>query len=82
MPRADQYRQVRWNPDSGRLEHNDQAGRWVPITVAATVTTAELGSGTADSTTFLRGDRTWAVPAGGGSGLSAAQVGARLILGV
>jgi hypothetical protein len=33
-----------------------------------TVGTARLGSGTASSTTFLRGDNTWATPSGGSSG--------------
>jgi hypothetical protein len=32
---------------------------------SGTVATARLGSGTANSTTFLRGDQTWATPAGG-----------------
>jgi hypothetical protein len=35
--------------------------------VSGTVATARLGSGIADSTKFLRGDGSWATPAGGGS---------------
>lgn len=34
---------------------------------SGTVATARLGSGVANSTTFLRGDGQWAAPAGGGS---------------
>jgi hypothetical protein len=54
------------------------------IITSGTVDTARLGSGSASSSTFLRGDQTWAAPtvaASGVTGLNARVFGMALIFG-
>lgn len=45
---------------------NASQGNFGSITITNLVGTASLGTGTASSTTYLRGDQTWATVAGGG----------------
>jgi hypothetical protein len=52
------------------LQSSDEINIDASDITTGTVATARLASGTANNTTFLRGDQTWAVPAGGGGGSS------------
>ena len=52
--------------DTGTWETTEIPNLDTSKITTGTMATARLGSGTADSTTFLRGDQTYAVPSGGG----------------
>jgi hypothetical protein len=69
----DALTQIQLTPDENSLfqlkSEKGQANGYASLDGTTTVPVAQLGSGVADATTFLRGDRTWAVPpVGGGAG--------------
>jgi hypothetical protein len=45
------------------------AGQQAQFAATDTVPTANLGTGSASATTFLRGDQSWQVPSGASTGL-------------
>jgi hypothetical protein len=55
-------------PQYQKESEKGAASGYASLDAGTKVPTAQLGSGTADSTTFLRGDQTYAVPPGGGGG--------------
>jgi hypothetical protein len=59
-----------YNPVAEEKPNKDQASGYTGLDPTTKVLTDKLGAGTADATTFLRGDRTWAAPGGGGGAAS------------
>ena len=51
-----------------RESEKASANGYASLDANTRVPSAQLGTGTPDATTFLRGDQAWAVPAGGGAG--------------
>jgi hypothetical protein len=63
--------------DPERIANKDQLSGYAGLDASGNghVGTTHLGDGSANATTFLRGDSTWAVPAGSGSVAVTTQVG-------
>ena len=53
--------------DAQPTSEKSTANGYASLGATAKVPTAELGSGSASSSTFLRGDQTWAAPATSGA---------------
>jgi len=71
------------DPHTGYQKESEKgaANGYAALDAGTKVPTAQLGTGTADTTTFLRGDQSWAAPPGGGGGLSHPQVMSRVSIG-